>query len=200
MNFSEEKKAPEVILEPIQKTSTKTNEVRIHVPQKNVQKFQEVLLYILSKVGAKPNVGETVLYKLLYFIDFDFYELYEEQLIGATYIKNKYGPTPIEFKAIVEGMIAKKDLEKVKSLHYMYDQKKYLPCRAPDISKLSAREIELIDKVLNTLSDMSATKISEYSHGDIPWLTTEEGKAINYESVFYRTPAYSLRQYNDEED
>src|SRR3989344_537430 len=72
-------------------------EIRISVPQKNLEKFKEVLLYILSKVGSKPNIGETALYKLLYFIDFDFYEKYEEQLIGASYIKNHYGPTPVEF-------------------------------------------------------------------------------------------------------
>ncbi len=48
------------------------------------------LLYVLNKVGCKYNVGETVLYKLLYFIDFDFYEKYEEQLIGATYVKNHH--------------------------------------------------------------------------------------------------------------
>ena len=71
------------------------------VKPENLKKFKEVLLYILSKVGSKPNVGETVLYKLLYFIDFDYYEKFEEQFIGATYIKNHYGPTPIEFKKIV---------------------------------------------------------------------------------------------------
>ena len=65
----------------------------------------------LGKVGAKPNVGETVLYKLLYFIDFNYYEKYEEQLIGATYIKNHHGPTPIEFQAIVNEMIEKKEIE-----------------------------------------------------------------------------------------
>ena len=70
----------------------------------DVKKFKEVLLYILNKVGAKPNIGETALYKLLYFIDFDFYEKYETQLTGAKYIKNYYGPTPIEFEKIVEGM------------------------------------------------------------------------------------------------
>ncbi|QQS18171.1 hypothetical protein IPL68_06065 [Candidatus Saccharibacteria bacterium] len=43
-------------------------------PQTNPEKLREVLLYVLGKVGAKPNVGETVLYKLLYFIDFDYYE------------------------------------------------------------------------------------------------------------------------------
>ena len=59
-------------------------QIRINVPQKNIEKFREVLLYILNEVGAKPNIGETVIYKLLYFIDFDHYERYEEQLIGAT--------------------------------------------------------------------------------------------------------------------
>ena len=66
------------------------NSLRVDVPLMNVVKFKEVLLYILSKIGAKPNVGQTVIYKLLYFIDFDFYELYEEQILGLRYIKNTY--------------------------------------------------------------------------------------------------------------
>jgi len=49
-------------------------EIRISVPQKNIEKFKEVLLYILGEVGSKPNIGQTVLYKLLYFIDFNYYE------------------------------------------------------------------------------------------------------------------------------
>ena len=40
-------------------------------PEFKPEKLRQVMLYILSKVGAKPNVGETVLYKLLYFIDFN---------------------------------------------------------------------------------------------------------------------------------
>jgi len=38
-------------------------EIRISVPQTKVDKFRQVLLYILKKVGGKPNVGMTVLYK-----------------------------------------------------------------------------------------------------------------------------------------
>src|SRR3990167_2670304 len=70
------------------KPKAEKQEMRISIPQKNLAKFKEVLLYVLSQVGGKPNVGETVLYKLLYFIDFDFYEKFEEQLIGTTYIRN----------------------------------------------------------------------------------------------------------------
>ncbi|MBU0546371.1 helix-turn-helix domain-containing protein, partial [Patescibacteria group bacterium] len=51
----------------VKKRKAEKREMRISVPQKNLEKFKEVLLYILSKVGGKPNVGEAVVYKLLYF-------------------------------------------------------------------------------------------------------------------------------------
>jgi transcriptional regulator with XRE-family HTH domain len=171
--------------------------MRINVPQKNLHKFREVLIHILNKVGAKPNIGETVIYKLLYFIDFDYYEKYEEQLIGATYMKNKYGPTPLEFRKVVEQMAANGELIEVKDKYFAYPRRKYLPRRKPDLSTLKGSEIEIIDNVLNRLSDMNAREISDYSHNDVPWLTTEEGKTIEYEAVFYRTPAYSIRRYED---
>ena len=48
------------------------------------EKFKNIILYLLECCAGKPNVGETVLYKLLYFSDFNYYELYEEQLSGAS--------------------------------------------------------------------------------------------------------------------
>ena len=188
-------KEPEVRLHEGKEEKAAKPQMRISVPQRNLQKFKEVLLYVLNKVGAKENIGETVIYKLLYFIDFDFYEKYEEQLIGATYMKNKFGPTPVEFAKIVEKMIKEGEIEKVKSEYFKLQQTKYLPRRRPDLVKLTASEIELIDDVLNRLSDMNANQISAYSHGDVPWVTTGDGEVIEYESVFYRTPPYSVRAY-----
>jgi transcriptional regulator with XRE-family HTH domain len=188
----------EVVLEEAKKKEGGQRPLRISVPQKNLAKFREVLLYILGKVGSKLNVGETVLYKVLYFIDFDFYEKYEEQLIGATYIKNRYGPTPCEFKKVIERMVADNEVEEIETEYRGYRQTRYIASREPDLSILGGHEIKLIDDVLNRLSDMNAAQISEYSHGDIPWLTTEDGEVIKYESVFYRGPLYSVRQYDEE--
>ena len=173
-------------------------ETRIDVPQKNLKKFKEVLLYVLEKVGSKSNVGMTVLYKLLYFIDFDYYEKFEEQLIGATYIKNSFGPTPVEFKKIVESMESKGELETVKSKYFLHEQTKYLPRREADISVLNAREIKHIDEVLARLSDKNAKELSEYSHQDIPWLITKDNQPIKYEAVFYRTKDTSVREYESD--
>jgi transcriptional regulator with XRE-family HTH domain len=169
--------------------------VRVNVPQQNQRKFREVLLYVLEKVGALPHVGETVIYKLLYFIDFDYYEKFEEQLVGATYMKNKYGPTPVEFRKIVDRMAAKNEIAIVKNRHFQYDQKKYLPLRNPDLRVLTGREIDHINEVLARLGGKNAAQLSEYSHDDVPWITTEDGKAIEYEAVFYRTPKTSVRNY-----
>src|SRR4030043_1610422 len=187
---------PEVVLQERREKMTKP-QMRINVPAKNVDKFKEVLLYILGEVGSKPNIGETVIYKLLYFVDFNYYEKYEEQLIGATYIKNKHGPTPIEFKKIVDQMMAKNEIIRVDDKYFEYPQRKYLPLRKPDMGLLKGNEIEVIDNVLNRLSDMNAHELSDYSHNDVPWLITEEGKTIEYEAVFYRTPIYSARGYDN---
>jgi len=179
-------------------------EIRISVPQKNIQKFKEVLLYILEKVGSKVNVGETVIYKLLYFIDFDFYEKYEEQLIGATYIKNNFGPTPVEFKKVIEEMQDSGELEVVKSKYFNYPQRKYLPLKRAILKSLSAIEKEHIDEILNRsvsgkkLVDMTAKEISDYSHGDLPWKVHKMGEKISYETVFYRNDPYSVKEFDDE--
>ena len=181
--------------------TTQAEDIRISVPQKNLEKFKEVLLYVLSKVGGKPNVGETVLYKLLYFIDFDYYEKYEEQLLGATYIKNHYGPTPIEFKDIVEEMIKRGEIVRVTSKYFNYPQLKYLPVKDPDLTKLKdARELQHIDEVLARLGDKNATELTDYSHEDVPWIIAKENKPLDYEAVFYRTPKTSVRNYDDGND
>jgi len=194
------KEMPEVIVLEEKDSEVQKHDFRISVPQKNLEKIKEVLLYILNKVGSKPNIGESVLYKILYFIDFDFYEKYEEQLIGATYIKNHYGPTPVEFAKVVESMINNNEIVKIEDKYFNYPQTKYLPLRKPDLTKLKAHELEVIDDVINRLADMNAAQISNYSHKDVPWIVTDDGEKIEYETVFYRTPEYSVREYSEDDD
>ncbi|MBI2252095.1 MAG: DUF4065 domain-containing protein [Armatimonadetes bacterium] len=188
----------EVILENKQKNKKASADIQIRVTRKNLDKFKQVLLYVLGKVGSKPNIGETVLHKLLYFIDFDYYEKFEENLMGATYIKNYHGPTSIELGAVIEDMQKNEEIEAVNSRYFKYEQKKYLPIKRPNLDKFSAREIEHIDEVLARLADKNAKEIENYSHEDIPWKAAEEGQPLSYESVFYRDERYSVRNYDDE--
>lgn len=182
------------------KKATEEQEIRIDIPQENISKFKQVLLYILNKVGAKPNVGQTVIYKLLYFIDFDYYEIFEEQLMGLKYIKNTYGPTPIDFAKLIQEMEKDGELEEIKTKYFNKDQTKYLPIKEPNLSLLSGQEIKHIDDELARLSDMTAKELSEYSHKDIPWIGANMGEIMDYEAVFYRNDDTSRREYVEEYD
>lgn len=160
--------------------------VRNNVPEKSLSKFREILLYILQ---ARPRTDERVLHKLLYFIDFDYYEKYHEQLIGATYEAHDNGPVPVEFDEFVADMVAKGELAK--------DGRK--PLRKPNLAVLTQREIEHIDAELHRLGGMSAQKISDYSHGDIPWRVAHKHQTLlEYEMTFYRDDEYSVGDYDDD--
>ena len=177
--------------------SVKTDE-RISVPTLHVSKFKNVLLYILERCAGKPNVGEKVLYKLLYFSDFNYYELYEEHLTGAKYRKLPYGPVPQKLDTIIGQMMEQGMIQRIKTEYYDKMQTRYIPLVKADLTELKASEKEVIDKVIEQMSDWSASAISSYSHKDMPWLASKEGEEINYELAFYREAPFSVRNYGDE--
>jgi transcriptional regulator with XRE-family HTH domain len=157
---------------------TKIQEERISIPDLQVNKFKNVLLYILEKCAGEPNIGETFLYKLLYFSDFNYYELYEEQLTGATYRK----------------------LLRVKTEYCGYPQTRYFPLVKADLTQLKASEKDVIDRVIEQMRNWSAEAISNYSHKDLPWEVTDEGKDISYELALYRELPFSVRVYDKNDD
>lgn len=165
------------------------------IPPENVKKFKEVLLYILGKVGSRPNIGQTALYKLLYFIDTDYYEKFRERLIGATYIKNTYGPTPVSFAKIVRQMEVNGALVEVKNKYFGHDQTKYVPTRDADVSILTGRELGHIDSEIERLAHLNANQLSELSHKDTPWFVARDKGIIDYEHVFYRPEDTSVGDY-----
>jgi len=185
-------------VEAKEEKKAKSENERISVPTLQVSKFKNVLLYILERCAGKPNVGETVLYKLLYFSDFNYYELYEEHLTGAKYRKLPYGPVPQKLDAIINQMIDKGRLQRVKTEYHGYPQTRYLPLEKADLTELKASEKEIIDRVIEQMSDWSAAAISNYSHKDMPWLASKEGEEINYELAFYRDAPFSVRNYGNE--
>jgi len=197
LNEKEEKLPVVKIKKDKKKIPAKKEATRISIPQEKADKFEQALLYILEKIGGKPNIGQTVLYKLLYFIDFDYYERYEEQLIGATYIKNRYGPTPVMFAKIIDGLEKEEKIEKVKSKFYTREQTKYLvnPKNKINVSALSSHELAHIDWEIDRLGNMTATQISALSHLDTPWVAAQEKESLEYEHVFYRPNETSVREY-----
>ncbi len=177
-----------------------TAKERISVPTMQIKKFKNVLLYILERCAGKPNVGETVLYKLLYFCDFNYYELHEEHLTGASYRKLPFGPVPQKLDTIIGQMIDDRELERIRVPYFDKTQTRYIPLVSSDLKTINVAEKDVIDKVIDQMSNWSAVAISEYSHKDLPWEVTGEGKDISYNLAFYRESPYSVRVYDETEN
>lgn len=200
-DFLNQREQPSPVIEikrSRKKKSAKKQSIRISVPQEKMEKFKQVLLYVLARIGARPNIGQTALYKILYFIDFDYYEKYEEQLIGAKYIKNTYGPSPVMFAKIVEELEKEDKIERVKTKFHNYDQVKYLVnSKELEVSSLSSKELEHINWEIHRLENMTAAQISELSHLDTPWAVAGDREELKYEHVFYRPQLTSVREYEE---
>ena len=183
-----------------EETPDRKGEIRVSVPTLMKGKFKNVLLYILERCAGKPNIGETVLNKLLYFCDFNYYELYEEHLTGARYKKLPYGPVSQPLTGVIDKMIQNGDIQRMSAIYFDKPQTKFIPLVKPDLTMFSAAEKDVIDKVIEQLGDWNAAKISEYSHNDKPWKATADKDYISYNLVFYRRPPYSVREYNENDE
>lgn len=166
----------------------------------NLNKVKQYLHYIIHKTDQLDNVGKTVLYKILYFTDFNYYELFEKKLSSETYLKYPFGPAPSNFDLIIEELQNKGLIKEYESGYGPYCQVKYRSLVDPETSEITDNELYFIDKSINDYSHLNATKISEHSHHDTPYLAAEDFEELDYEMVFYRTSELSVRNYDDEAD
>lgn len=162
-------------------------------------KLENVILYTLEQCGGKPNLGETVLYKLLYYFDFDYYELYGKPITGMQYIKLQFGPVPQirQFKPVIDRMINDKKIAVIKQHYFNKIQKRYIALVEYNKNNFEREEKEVIDLVIKKLSDMSATQIENYVRGDIPWKAPQMREVIDYDLVFDRAVPYAQRNYDE---
>jgi len=157
-------------------------------------KFKTAILYIASKCANIRTFGKTVLWKLLYFADFDSYELRNASITGETYRKIEHGPAPCHFDSAISEMKAKKLIKEEHVKAGNSERIKFIPLAEPDLSLFDGAEKEILDRTIAKLASMNATQISELSHRDMPWKATKMKEEIDYELVFYRDALLSVRE------
>lgn len=130
-----------------------------------------------------------LLLSLLYFCDFNFYEIHEEQLTGLLYKKESFGPSPALALNLIKELENEKKLLSFKSSYAGVPHIKYFPGAIANLKLISAIE---------QYSDWPANRLNSYAREDMPWKATKPGEAIDYELVFYRRPPYSVRIYEED--
>ena len=158
------------------------------------EKYIKIILYIITRCTHKENLGKTVISTLLYFIDFNYYELYGESLTNEVYLKSRIGAVPIHFNEIMAHLIRSRKLYYRQEAYYYYLIKRYYIRQIP-LFNFNEREKEVMDEVIYELSDFSATDLQIYQRGDMPYKLVNLDDELDYNHVFYRDETYSVREY-----
>ncbi|MGZ6005646.1 MAG: type II toxin-antitoxin system antitoxin SocA domain-containing protein [Candidatus Saccharimonadales bacterium] len=148
-------------------------------------KYKNLILYFAERIGALPNVGETVFYKMLYFAETLSLHKFKKSIVGEQFVKRQYGPVPKSFRTITNKMIADNELDKMMGRYYTYMQTKYLP--RSESSGLTTEERSIADDVIRLLGTKSATELSDLSHQDSPWIDAKDGDIIDL-NLISKTP------------
>jgi len=164
---------------------------------KQMDKFTNMVHYFIWKGGS--TLCKTVLYKLCYFSDFDFYELNERSITATRYRRLTNGPAPFFFDVAMESLQTG-DLatEEEIAMDGSYKRFRYHSLQDPDMRSFSREEIDMLDWVFDRYGRMTANALSELSHKDVPWIIADDKGEISYEAVFYRDAVTSVR--DDEEE
>ena len=171
----------------------------MHTEMGKTSKIEQVYLYVIKNSQSNINFGKTLFFKILYFSDFDFYERCEKSITNDVYFRIPFGPAPTSFDKIISNLKAKGLVKEFRVNKNGHTQIRYIPLKEFKSDKLNLEEKAEIDQVISRLSGMSATQVSAYSHQDMPFKATDDGKEIDYELVFYRNPIFSVRQESPDE-
>lgn len=143
--------------------------------QTNVQKLINTIIYFTMERRNK-----TVLAKMLFYLEFNFFRKFGTPVIGLPFLKMNYGPMPKHFHYVLDDL----DLHNVVNMDIEYfDQYEYHVLRAnkefnSDI--FSEEEMEMLAKVLKHFRNFNSSTISEISHLEKGWINTKLKKTIDY--------------------
>lgn len=166
----------------------------------NRDKYKQILYYFIRETsGVKfSNVGRTVLHKLLYFNEFDYYERYETPLTDETFIKQTHGPFSTHFDALTEEMI-REEVITCDTVNYKgKTQYRYRALKNIEVD-LPQREMENLEDTLRRYGTMTGSQIEAISHQDMPWIAAEDCQKLDYEFVFYRSKGMAVTECSDDD-
>lgn len=135
------------------------------------EKARQAILYVSRKMETAAGFGSVLLNKVLYFMDHTQYVKTGETITGFSYIKQLRGPTPnpAQFLPLKNDMVEKREIREKSVEKFGFIQKRVIAIAHADVSKFAPEEIALMDEVIETFMDVSATAASDLTHDMLAW-------------------------------
>ncbi len=155
----------------------------------NESKFKSAILFLLSLDNNKTIEGKKKLAKLLYFADFNYFEVYEEPITGAKYRALPMGPVPDELEKALKDLGKTFVTIKHKRTGLPNDTVVFslnITEKKVDSLNLNEKEKQVLRKVYKDYGGMSGKNLEIISHSEAPYNAVTQGEYMPYELSFYR--------------
>jgi hypothetical protein len=147
-------------------------------------KLCELILYIVRKSDGDRKLGTTKLLKLLAYSDFEAYRRLGQPITGASYRKLPHGPAPRQAPEVIEILEERGELSESTSRVFNFAQRHYKALRAPDQSKFTKDEIQIVDGMIERFRSLGNKAIADRSHNDfIGWQMADDLDEIPYRTA-----------------
>lgn len=148
--------------------------------QPDDDKLRQLILYICERSEGDPGFGAVKLNKLLFLADFLAYLRYGQAVTGQEYQALRQGPAPRRMLPIMREMHEAGEIAVRERDFYGRRQRRAFALKEPDLSRFSAQEIDLVDRILHDWWGANAAQVSERSHQFVGWQLAGEGEVIPY--------------------
>ena len=149
----------------------------------NDAKLRELILLVSEWSQADPKFGAIKLNKLLFHADFSSFLTYGEPITGQEYFALPQGPAPRRLKPVTDQMTARNEFAWKEVQYYGKPQKRPLALRAPDVSRFSGPQVQLIKRTVEKFWNLTATEISDQSHLFLGWKAAHLKETIPYSTA-----------------
>ncbi len=152
----------------------------------NEKKYRNLILFFANKI-RNGTLGKLKMMKLLYFLDFDYFEKYGKSITGDEYLRFENGPVPRMAEKILKEMNGKDIKISKKKIGFGYYYQQLIEAlKEFDISVFSKEELLMMEETANKWEKFSGSEMKTTSHGEAPWIATKPNNIIDYNLVYYR--------------
>ena len=152
----------------------------------NEKKYKNAILFFAKKT-QNGTLGKLKIKKLLYYLDFDFFEKYGKSVTGDEYLRFEHGPVPRMAEKILKQMEGKEiKITRRKIKEGLNDQQHIEALQDFDLSVFSKEELVMLDDVAGKWEKFTGTEMKMATHGEAPWISTEPDGVIDYNLAYYR--------------
>jgi uncharacterized phage-associated protein len=152
----------------------------------NEKKYKNTIIFFAKRI-QNGTLGKLKMMKLLYYLDFDFFEKYGSSVTGDEYLRFENGPVPHMAEKIIKEMSGKEIKISKRKMGDGYNDQLHIEALADfDMNVFTKEELVMLEEIAGKWERFTGAEMKSATHGEAPWIATKPNEVIDYNLAYYR--------------